>query len=372
MAVDVRGFDISPSIQPQADRIAGILQQSRERSDRDQQAQEQSHARDIFSFSTSLIEQPPELRRQVLNSRLVQAQQDGNEVEVTNINDMLNLDDAALDADIRNDQLNSGQFLGISPSQLQRQQEGAAAKIATPGVFKGDLTFKDEDGNLFSSEIFTDPNTQQSTPRLTDISGRGAQPVGKLTPVTRLGESATEKSSREITTSEKKELARLRSQFKLKPAVESAVSVAIREAKDKADLAKEGRSNEIAMNVYETATKGLVDALGGTIAGPFAGWIPALTENQQIADGAVAAMAPVLKQLFRAAGEGTFTKDDQEILMAMLPTRKDRPGARVSKLANVDSIIRAKLSIPQDSGTTTGAATPGAQPVQQPKFLGFE
>jgi hypothetical protein len=94
--------------------------------------------------------------------------------------------------------------------------------------------------------------------------------------------------------------------------------------------------------MYDTAMSGLTEALGGTVTGPVAGWLPALTTNQQVAEGSVAAMAPILKQLFRGAGEGTFTDKDQELLIAMLPTRKDTPEARIIKVQNIDAIVRAK------------------------------
>lgn len=106
------------------------------------------------------------------------------------------------------------------------------------------------------------------------------------------------------------------------------------------------QQNKRAFDVYTTGMVGLTNGLQGTNTGPFAGRTPALTANQQIADGAIAAMAPVLKQLFRSAGEGTFTDSDQKILMDMLPTRKDLPDARAAKVKNIDAIVRAKLGMP--------------------------
>ena len=58
-------------------------------------------------------------------------------------------------------------------------------------------------------------------------------------------------------------------------------------------------------------------------------------------------MAPVLKQMFRASGEGIFTDRDQELLLAMVPDRKDTPEARAWKIRNIDNIVRAKLGIPK-------------------------
>jgi hypothetical protein len=58
-----------------------------------------------------------------------------------------------------------------------------------------------------------------------------------------------------------------------------------------------------------------------------------------VAEGAVAAIAPVLKQLFRVAGEGVFTDRDQQLLLDMVPKRTDFPQAREAKLANIDKIV---------------------------------
>ena len=95
--------------------------------------------------------------------------------------------------------------------------------------------------------------------------------------------------------------------------------------------------------MYDTALSGLFTALGETYTGPIIGMAPALTGNQQAADGAIAAMAPIMKDIFRASGEGTFTKDDQQLLMRMLPDRTTEPGARIKQLSTVDAIIRSKM-----------------------------
>lgn len=108
------------------------------------------------------------------------------------------------------------------------------------------------------------------------------------------------------------------------------------------------------LDVYTQARNGLLQALGGTETGPIAGRVGSFTTAQQTADGAVAAMAPVLKQLFRSAGEGTFTDKDQELLLLMVPTRKDEPEARKAKLENIDRIIGAKLGLPVPSYQVPG------------------
>lgn len=112
-----------------------------------------------------------------------------------------------------------------------------------------------------------------------------------------------------------------------------------------------------ALEMWQEARAGLENALNETDTGYFAGRLPAITAAQQTAEGAVAATAPILKQIFRVAGEGTFTDKDQELLLRMVPTRTDEPEARKAKVENIDRIIRAKL----------GQAAPSSGEVSQPQ-----
>lgn len=139
---------------------------------------------------------------------------------------------------------------------------------------------------------------------------------------------------------------------------DAAVRQAEEIARNNAQVTQDSSTAKLAMQrattlqMYETAMKGLREGLAGTETGPIAGRIPAFTSSQQIAEGAVAAMAPILKQLFRASGEGTFTDRDQALLLEMVPKRTDTPEARAAKMQNIDAIVRAKL---------------GAQPTQVPR-----
>jgi hypothetical protein len=189
--------------------------------------------------------------------------------------------------------------------------------------------------------------------QIVDMGGglRGKVERGQLTPLGEGGQSGDEfridfldsESALAGGKSTATEMAKLKAQFTLAPKVEAAVKTAVLTATAHASLKAENRSNARTLEVYDIAMGGLVTALGATITGPGASWLPAMTSNQQIAKGGLAAMAPVLKQIFRAAGEGTFTKDDQEILMAMLPTLDDTPKSRLFKARSIDSIVRAKL-----------------------------
>lgn len=128
-------------------------------------------------------------------------------------------------------------------------------------------------------------------------------------------------------------------------------------AKGKITGAREGKA-PTAYAAYQAGIKSLETAMSGTATGPVAGRIPAVTAAQQTAEGAEATMAPILKQLFRDAGEGTFTDADQALLMKMVPTRKDHPEARAAKIGMIDEIVRAKLGI----GVEGVAPPPNAAP----------
>lgn len=141
-----------------------------------------------------------------------------------------------------------------------------------------------------------------------------------------------------------KESGKLAAQLKLTPTIKGAVNLAAGQAKETIDANIKDRSSALALGVYETAVGSLANALENTETGAFVGFLPAITENQQIAQGAVAAMAPILKQIFRGAGEGTFTDSDQKILLQMIPTRSTLPAARISQLSSIDAIVRAKLA----------------------------
>ena len=114
-------------------------------------------------------------------------------------------------------------------------------------------------------------------------------------------------------------------------------------AKADADRKALEEANRKTLAVWNAGRAGLISGLDGTETGPIAGRIPAVTSGQQVAEGAIAAVAPVLKQLFRSAGEGIFTDKDQQLLLDMVPKRTDHPEARKSKMEMIDAIIYAKL-----------------------------
>lgn len=113
--------------------------------------------------------------------------------------------------------------------------------------------------------------------------------------------------------------------------------------------------------------RGLADSLGATTTGPVAGLLPAFSDEARIAEGAIAAMAPILKQMFRSAGEGTFTDNDQKLLMDMIPTRQDSPAVQRAKFSNIDSIVRAKLGVGAEPAQQSPAPQQAPQQEQDPQ-----
>ena len=156
-----------------------------------------------------------------------------------------------------------------------------------------------------------------------------------------------------------KEEGKLLAQAELEPEVKAKVTAALEQVKSDADVASTQKSNEAAYRVYQTAMQNISNSLGGTnFSGPVFGLVPAMTTEAKIADGAKAIMAPILKQMFRSAGEGTFTDKDQALLLEMVPTRTDTKESAASKIEMINAVVESKLGGVQ-------ATPPVQQPVQQ-------
>jgi hypothetical protein len=151
-----------------------------------------------------------------------------------------------------------------------------------------------------------------------------------------------------VITGKKKE-AELIQQMQLEPQIQAAITSSVAQASNIAKQAQENRSNASAWNVYKTGMGGLVSALGDTSTGSVIGLMPAWASNQKIADGAIAIMRPIIKDVVRSAGEGTFTDQDQKLIDMMIPSRTDDPAAAKAKVSMLDNFIKAKLKIEQNT-----------------------
>tara|TARA_R110000782_G_scaffold263174_1_gene355701 strand:+ start:1689 stop:3014 length:1326 start_codon:yes stop_codon:yes gene_type:complete len=154
------------------------------------------------------------------------------------------------------------------------------------------------------------------------------------------------------------ERAKLNVQLDMTPQIRARVDEAVGMAKAVLAQDKGKRDNGKALKAYEAGISSLSTALGNTYTGLGGDLISGLTVDGQIANASVALMAPILKDIFRGAGEGTFTKDDQEILLRMLPTANMKSGAREAALKQLDMVVRAKLSVPSVIGGPDNSGLP--------------
>ena len=226
-------------------------------------------------------------------------------------------------------------------AQRIRQEEG---REPTPRELQeAGLRFK----RAQVDEVLATTSAKRTTEKETDLRYNPAIRAAETS--AQLGVEGQMRPGIEGNVTQAKTHAELKAKTELEPGLESAIDTAKSEAAYIATNKTEKKGNDKAWNVYNGAMENLSTSLGGTTTGPFVGLIPSITTNQQIAEGAVAVMAPVLKQMFRSAGEGIFTDKDQELLMKMVPTRKDLPEAREAKIKAIDLVVRAKLGKQESS-----------------------
>lgn len=223
----------------------------------------------------------------------------------------------------------------------------AAVRVRVAELEQQGLPFHIANGRLVEGESaglrqpVATPAVQRPTPSIYDVGGGGGS--GQFTSRSPEDEAAAvERAKIEAQQAASAEQTR----------IEADRAAKVEAAKTSATLGAERQESQRGMDraytLYDTARQGLESALSGTPTNPLSGRLPAVTAAAQTAEGSIAAMAPVLKQLFRQAGEGVFTDKDQALLMQMLPTREDHPEARRAKLANIDAIVRSKLGIADD------------------------
>ena len=231
---------------------------------------------------------------------------------------------------------------------LTKVREGANNLIDI-GVRQGDIKApggKKSSGQVEFESLISGFSDEDKVKARRVKAGLAPRMVGSATQtIANLGNAATV-ADVEAVMAGAKEVGKLKGQQQLKPEVEAAVIASVGQAKASVKALAENKSNSKTLGVYNTAMGNLTKALDGTITGPFIGLTPALTSNAQIADGAISMMIPLMKDVFRGAGEGSFSDGDQKVLIDLIPTRSDTPEARASRISMIDSIIRSKLSNP--------------------------
>lgn len=132
-------------------------------------------------------------------------------------------------------------------------------------------------------------------------------------------------------------------------AFEAAKARGAATGKTEADYEQQAKSNEMLRATWNSSLDYLSQKLTGTSTGFFSGFLPAITESQQLADQSVSMMMPLLKDMFRKAGEGVFTDKDQQVLEDMIPTRSMSPNAIAQALKQIDTMVQMKLRDPRKS-----------------------
>lgn len=129
---------------------------------------------------------------------------------------------------------------------------------------------------------------------------------------------------------------------------------------DKAEVKAETKRQEDlkAYEVYQVAMGNLKQAFSEINSGPISGRIWGAAGDHQTAQGMRDQMAPVLKKMFREAGEGTFTDGDRIALMAMLPETTDSEEAVSAKMTAMDQLVTSKLGIKGQSVGVVGGTLP--------------
>jgi hypothetical protein len=145
-----------------------------------------------------------------------------------------------------------------------------------------------------------------------------------------------------------RERQKLEAQKGLKAEVAGEIETAKGLAKEEIKKQVKQEKEKITYKVFTKALDGLSQALGATsLTGPLLGRLPAATTSAQIAEGAKAIMLPTLKNIFREAGEGTFTDSDQKALEQLLPRRGQTKEAQIAQIEAIEKIVKAKLNIPE-------------------------
>lgn len=329
---------------------------------------------------SELMAQSPQAAQQLMN--LVRGQQDVD-AGVQEVNalkqkvGMQTLQTAALPifgALMTDDEKSRGVLLNESAAVFEKQSPETANVIRQLGTLKGKQQFDAIGGlvkTLRNAGVFPDDPSQM-------LGGMGqSADIAKFEYWKQMNPDATPEQMREVYNKIIDPQARafasgigagkakIATEQKLTPVLadrEQDVTVARGRGEQQLSSEANTKKNNLAYQTYQTAIGQLEDAASKTTTNPVVGFIPAITANAQIMEAAVSMMAPVLKEMFRTAGEGTFTDKDQELLLKMVPTRNEHQEAIKAKLIMIDNLVRAKLQQGQ----------PQAAGDQKPKKRNYE
>lgn len=279
---------------------------------------------------------------------------------------------ALIDAGISNEDTLDAIDLALNdPNELLTRSQQAinlasGLKPAGKTQFGGQQTFKDSQGNLFFGTTKRNPLDGSVQSVLAPISGSPNQPVGQVSLVSSLGETAAEVQQAAIVkaggVAEVKEKAKL----KFKPQIEKAVIAARKEATNRGEIFNELSQAKAALPSLTKAVDELRE-LSTVATSTFGGKIfdAAVKETGFGATKGSTARAkfiavinnqvlPLLKPTFGAA----FTVQEGESLKA---TMGDPDASPAEKMAQLDAFMAQKL---RDIETKETQLTPASQILQ--------
>lgn len=226
-------------------------------------------------------------------------------------------------------------------------EQGLGVSAERPIQFGAQQTFKDSEGNLFFGTTKRSPTTGQVESVLAPVRGGDQSPVGKVSLVSGLGQTAAEKMQTTIDIAKEKEAAKLEKQLQFKPQIEKAVVAARKEATERGDVLTDLNRMTAALpgltkavnqlrdlstiatstfggKLFDTAVKetGFGSTKGATARAKFI----AIVNNQVL---------PLLKPTFGAA----FTVPEGDALRA---TMGDPDATPEQKMAQLDAFIAQK------------------------------
>lgn len=266
-------------------------------------------------------------------------------------------------------------------------ERGLGVGVEKPIQFGAQQTFKDSEGNLFFGTTKRSPTTGQVESVLAPVRGGDQAPIGKVSLVSGLGQTAAEKQQTAIDIARGKKEAELKAGLKFKPQLEKAVVLARKEATERGEVLNDLSRSQAAMpgltkavnqlkdlalvatstfggRLFDTAVKetGFGSTKGATARAKFI----AIVNNQVL---------PLLKPTFG----GSFSVQEGESLKA---TMGDPDATPEEKIAQLEAFIAQKV---RDVEAKQLQLSPQPAPplidteaVQPPppqggiKFLGFE
>tara|TARA_B110000285_G_scaffold230569_1_gene297443 strand:+ start:1935 stop:3158 length:1224 start_codon:yes stop_codon:yes gene_type:complete len=99
-----------------------------------------------------------------------------------------------------------------------------------------------------------------------------------------------------------------------------------------------------AYKLVSTDLKNTYQSIGATLTGSLQGNLPAASQNSRMFETTQKQMLPLLKDVFRKPGEGTFTEGDQRLLTELLPNRTMDAEEFNAAITRLDAVVAMKVS----------------------------